>query len=266
MNIAKNAKELLEDLNLHQVPVCPKEVCRKLGIVYDEQPYSGFDGLLLVDGDNQLIGVSSDLKEETRKIYTCAHELGHYYYDIGSGGLIKCNRDDLGYGKQSLNEKENRANQFASELLLPADFFSEDIKNKEPSWDLIQSLASKYGTSLQATATRFVNLTHHTCWIVIARKGKLQRFVKSNFNDFLVDLNNIFKPSKNKALDWLSVTAENWLYENHKTRGKELLLWPLTENRYGETLMLLWDCENSLLDYDSDEEFEDSYDDSPWRR
>lgn len=255
MKVSAHAKELLEDLDLYRAPVIPKEICRKLKIEYDEQPYSGFDGLLLVDGDRQLIGVSSSLGEESRKTFTCAHELGHYYYDIGAGGIIKCNRDDLGYGKQQLNEREKRANLFASELLLPTEFFLKDIQNKKPSWDLIQQLTTKYGTSLQATATRFVNLTHHSCWIVIARAGKLQRFVKADQNDFLIDLNNVYRPSKNKSSDWLTVAADNWLYSNRKTAGRELLLSPLNENQYGDSLMLLWDEGDSLLDeeYDSDE-------------
>lgn len=259
MKISNHTKQLLEDLDMYRVPVLPKEICRKLRIIYDEQPYTGFDGLLLVNGDQQLIGVSSNLGEESRKTFTCAHELGHYYYDIGSGGLIKCNRDDLGYGKHQLSEKEKRANQFASELLLPSEFFLNDIKGKNPSWDLIQQLSTKYGTSLQATATRYVNLSHHSCWIVVGKGGKLQRFVKADHNEFLVDLNTPFKPPKIKATGWLTVSAENWLFANRRTSGKELSLWPLPENQYGESLMLLWDDGDTLQEEndDSDDDFDD---------
>ncbi len=262
MKIGQHAKELLEDLGLYSVPVDPKQICKKLNITYDEQPFSGFDGLLLIDGDQQLIGVSSKLNEESRKTFTAAHELGHYYYDIGSGGLIKCNRDDLGYGKHQLNEKEKRANQFASELLLPSEFFQKDIQHKNPSWDHIQKLSAKYGTSLQATATRYVNLTHHSCWIVVAKGGKLQRFVKADHNEFLIDLNSPYKAPKAKSNDWITVAADNWLYENRRTHGKELSLWPLPENQYGESLMLLWDEGDSLQkDYDdSDDDFNDDDD------
>lgn len=256
MKTATDAKQLLEDLDLFRVPVRPKEVCSKLDIIYDEKPYSGFDGLLLVEGSRQLIGVSSKINEESRKSFTCAHELGHYHYDIAVGGLIKCSRDDVGYGKQSLNEKEKRANQFASDLLLPTDFFLADIRGKAPSWDLIQALASRYETSLQATASRFVALTHHTCWLVISKAGKLQRFVKAEHNEFLIDLNRTYRPARNKSKDWISVCADNWLYDCRRVRDKELLLWPLTENQYGESLMLLWDDGDTLQNdyFESDEE------------
>jgi len=262
MKISKHAKELLEDLDLYSLPVKPKEVCKKLKITYDEQPYSGFDGLLLVDGENQLIGVSSNIVEETRKTFTCAHELGHYYYDLTKDGLIKCNRDDLGYGKQQLNEIEKRANQFASELLLPSEFFLTDIKDKLPSWELIQKLTLKYETSLQATVSRYVNLTHHTCWLIVGKGGRLQRFVKADYNEFLVDLNSPYKPPKSKTSDWITVSADNWLYANRRTTGKELLLWPLPENQYGESLILAWDEGDSLQEgeYDSDENWDDDDD------
>ncbi len=265
MKIPKHVKEFLEDIDLYRVPVFPKEICRKLKIVYDEQPFSGFDGLLLVEGETQLIGVSSKISEESRKTFTCAHELGHYYYDLSTGGIIRCNRDDLGYGKQQLDAKEIRANQFASELLLPTEFFLKDIKGQKPSWDLVQSLSAKYQTSLQATIARFVNLTHQSCWLVVSKAGKLQRYVMADHNEFRIDLNSPYKPPKIKSTDWMTVAADNWLYPNRRTHGKELLLWPLPENQYGESLMLLWDEGDSLQeeDYDSDDGEDDdrfSYD------
>jgi len=267
MTITEDAKGLLEDLDLYSVPVNPREVCKKLKITYDEQPFSGFDGLLLVEGDRQLIGVSSKILEVTRKAFTCAHELGHYYYDLSAGGLIRCNRDDLGYGKQQLAEMEKRANQFASELLLPAEYFLKDIAKQEPSWRLVQQLAEKYKTSLQATITRYVNLTHHSCWLVVARAGKLQRFVKAEHNEFLIDLSGRWKGTTTDTADWLNVSADNWLYANRRTKEKELLLWPLPENQYGESLMLLWDQNNALQEeaYVSEDDDRDHEDDDGYR-
>lgn len=267
MKIARDAKEFLEDVDLYRIPVAPKEICKKLDIAYDERPYDGFDGLLLVDGAKQLIGVNSKISEASRKSFTCAHELGHYYYDVEATALIKCNRDDLGYGKQQLADKEIRANQFASELLLPQEFFLKDIRAKEPSWSLVQELAEKYKTSLQATVTRYVNLTHHTCWVVIAREGKLRRFIKADYNDFKIDLNNPWKGTKSGTSDWLTVSADNWLYPSRKTNEKELLLLSLPENQYGDTLMLLWD-ENGALQEDpyesTDEDEEENEDGYRW--
>jgi len=260
-SITKDVKIFLDDLGLFKLPIDLQEICRKLKINYDEHPFDGFEGLLLVEGGNQLIGVSSKILEKSRKLFTCAHELGHYHYDLVADGIFKCNKDDIGYGKQQIGAKEVRANSFASELLLPSEFFFHDIKSAQPSWDVIGKLATKYGTSLQATASRYVNLAPYTCWLVVAKGGKLQRFVKADQNEFLVDLNSPYKSPKTKATDWMTVSADNWLYANRRTKEKELLLWPLPENQYGESLMLVWDEGDSLqegeFDFDDDGRDED---------
>ncbi len=261
-SIAKDAKQLLEDIDLYSVPVNPVSVCEKLGIVYDEQPYNGFDGTLIVTPRNQLIGVSSKIVEQSRKNFTCAHELGHYQYDIATNQTFKCTKEDTGYGSQGRDEKEIRANEFASELLMPEEFFLKEIRNKEPSWALIEALTGKFDTSLQATASRFINLTHHTCWLVVVKNGKMQRFVKAGHNEFPINLQNTFASPTKKPDDWMPVTADGWLYENRKTRDKEILSWPLSQNQYGESLVLLWDDGNTLLDDEQEEE--DSNESERW--
>lgn len=262
ISITKDVKIFLDDLGLFKLPIDLQEICRKLKINYDEHPFDGFEGLLLVEGGNQFIGVSSKILEKSRKAFTCAHELGHYHYDLITDGIFKCNKDDIGYGKQQIGTGEVRANLFASELLLPTEFFFNDIKNAKPSWELVTNLATKYGTSLQATASRYVNLTPHTCWLVVARGGKLQRFVKADHNEFLIDLNSPYKSPKIKTTDWMTVSADNWLYASRKTREKELLLWPIPENQYGESLMLIWDEGDGLQEeeYDSDDGGDDDDD------
>lgn len=255
-DIRLDVKQLLEDINLYRIPVNPKEVCKKLQIVYDERPYVGFEGILLVEGGTQTIGVSTKIESEERKSFTCAHELGHYHYDIKGDELtIKCTRDDVGYGKQKINEMEMRANQFGSELLMPTDFILEDIKNVSPSFDVIKSLAKKYKTSLQVAANKFVSLTHHTCWIVVAKDGKLQRFTKADHNEFLIDLSRSFRPQKRSNTNqWLKVTADNWLYPSYRTRNKFLHYTFMAQNSYGENMFLLWDQGDTLLNEETDED------------
>lgn len=264
--IIADAKQLLLDVNLFKAPINPIEVCEKLDIIYDEKPYDGFDGTLMVTPSSQLIGVSSKIREQGRKYFTCAHEIGHYHYDLGDINTFKCTRDDTGFGKQKLPDKEIRANTFASELLMPQELFANELKNQKPSWAVIETLATKFGASLQATANRFVRLAGHTCWLVVVKNGKLQRFTKADHNDFAPDLNGTFKVPKTVPTDWQTTLADSWLYSNRKTSGKEILYWPLKENQYGESLVLLWDSENALLEDDYEETDDDGYgdDDSNW--
>lgn len=267
-NYSKDAKELLTDVSLYKLPVNPVEICSKLGVHYQEAEYDGFDGTLIVVGDSQLIGVNSNIKEPGRRAYTCAHEIGHYYYDLATETTFRCTRDDTGHGGGKLDEKEIRANEFASELLMPKDLLLAEMKNQAPSWSIIEKLATKCGTSLQATANRFIKLTHHSCWLVVVRKGKLQRFAKADHNQFFPNLDGKFKAPQIMPSDWKSTLALSWLYENRNTKNKQLLYWPRPENQYGESLVLLWDKGNTLtLDqYAEDEDTEVSQDQWDRRR
>ncbi len=249
MSIVDDAKNFLEDFGLYQIPVNPIKVAEAAGVKYVEGKHDGFEGTLVVVGEDALISVNAGIREEGRRAFTCAHELGHYHYDISTQKSFQCTREDTSSGntKNKLDPKEVRANEFASELLMPKEFFLKEIGRKEPSWDLIKNLSSTFGTSLQATANKFVKLSHHTCWLVVVKNGKLHRFTKSDFNEFALNLDGTFRPPKNMS-GWQSVSANMWLYDQWKTRNKSLLCWPLAENQYGESLVLLWDQKNSLLE------------------
>jgi len=268
--IAEDAKQLLLDLSLYRVPINPVEICGRLDIVYDEQPYEGFDGTLIVSGEKQLIGVSSKIKDAGRKAFTCAHELGHAHYDLNIAKTFHCTRDDVGHGKQKLDEKEVRANEFASELLMPRDLFLAEIQKKEPSWDLLKGLSKTFQTSLQATANRFVKLTYHTCWLVVVKDGVLHRFTKADHNDFAPHLKKSFKPPKTASSGFIETFAESWLYAGRKTKNKKLFYCAMPENQYGECPVLLWDRGNVLQneEYQRDEfdEEQERRDDGPPHR
>lgn len=261
MSVVEDVKHLLEDFGLYQIPVNPIKVADALGVQYVEGKHDGFEGTLVVLGDHAVISVNDSIREEGRRSFTCAHELGHYNYDLAGQKNFQCTRDDTSSGssKIKLDPKEIRANEFASELLMPKEFFLKQIAGKEPSWDLIKSLAGQFGTSLQAAANKYIKLSHHTCWLVVVKNGKLHRFTKSDFNEFALNLDGTFRAPRN-VNGWQTVSANSWLYDQWKTRGKNLLCWPLGENQYGESLVLLWDEKNSLLE-DSYQLSEDDNDD-----
>jgi len=262
-SVGEDAKQLLQDFSLYQIPVDPIKLCGKLNITYDEKPYEAFDGTLIVVGESQTIGVSSNIKDAGRKAFTCAHEIGHYQYDLGSSQSFHCTRDDVGYGKSKLAQMEIRANEFASELLLPKDLFLSQVKKQEPSWEVLQRLSQDFRTSLQATTSRFVKLTHHTCWLVVVREGAIQRFTKADHNEFMLQVSKSFKPPKTNPGRFQETLADSWVYGNRKTKNKKLLYWALPENQYGECPVLLWDRTNVLL---NDEFQGDEFDDEKSQR
>lgn len=243
INFAKDVRELLEDLDLYRLPVVPTKVCERLGIDYIETPYNGIEGTLLVKGSHQLIGVNSRIPEPSRKTFTCAHELGHYYYDLGSQGEMSftCSSSDV-EGLSQKDVRELRANQFAAELLMPEALFKPLIQSETPSWSLISRLAEMCGTSMQATAHRYVELGPHGCWLAILRdNGRVHRYEKSyRVGGAISTLRPILLPHQRES-NWQTVPAKIWLGERRWTRNRKLYQAFLPRNRYGETLALLWD-------------------------
>lgn len=261
-SVSNDAKIFLSDIGLYSLPVDPIVICKKLDIHYDEVPYEGFDGTLIAIGNSQLIGVNSEIIEPGRKAFTCAHELGHVFYDLDSikERSFKCTRHDVGHGKSNNILIEIRANEFASEILLPRELFIKEISNKEPSWGLIKDLANKFGTSLHATANRFVSLSHHLCWLIVVKDGAIQRFTKAEHNQFIPQVKKAFKPPATDPGQFRETLADFWLYERRETKNKKLWFWPLPKNRYEECSILLWDRGNTLTsNFSIGDEFDDEY-------
>lgn len=241
MECSLEVQQLLEDLDLFKLPVVPKDVCRQLDVEYREYQYEGIEGTLIVLGSRQIIGVNAHNKETSRKAFSCAHELGHYYYDLADGtSSFACSPEDITNINPN-NPRELRANQFAAELLMPRKLFEPLIQDEQPSWDLITKLANHCGTSIQATTQRYVELTPHHCWFAILREGKVWRYQKQARSPYHLSTKELPVSWKNIYPGWREVPANIWMGRGRHTRGRKLSQAYLPENSYGETLVLLWD-------------------------
>jgi Zn-dependent peptidase ImmA (M78 family) len=97
-----------------------------------------------------------------RRRFTIAHELAHHIFDIDylnnnvHVDKVVLHRNSL--SAEGVDEKEMRANQFAAELLLPADHLLRmdkvDINNDIE----VQDLAKRFKVSIAALTYRLINL------------------------------------------------------------------------------------------------------------
>ncbi len=117
---------------------------------------------------------------EARKRFSAAHELGHWLHDRGRAAF-GCTAEDLRVvATQMRKERERRANKFAAELLLPAALFGRDARQALPSFAQVRDLATRYRTSLTATAIRLVELSPYPLLLFCSdRKGKRLWFTRS---------------------------------------------------------------------------------------
>lgn len=178
---AECARRLLQELNIQAIPIQPQNIAKQLEIViWERDMESQYDGCLMRVGDVWGILINSQIQSQSRKRFTIAHELGHYHLDREATGDRRCHGGELGFFN-ARGPAEQRANQFAVELLMPSPFFQEDAENL-PNVGLpaIDALSARYATSLTSTAIRYTRLSPHICAIVFSENGQIKYFAYSD--------------------------------------------------------------------------------------
>ena len=152
----RKANELLHKHGVEHPPVPVEELAVAMGISLRFEPFTGeMSGLLHRTSGGATIGVNS-AHASTRQRFTVAHELGHYLLHndelhVDEGFLFRDAR-----AATATHEQEIEANQFAANLLMPAEFLRrEDVNVLDVEHaDAVRELAEKYGVSVQAMTLR----------------------------------------------------------------------------------------------------------------
>ena len=165
------AQALLEELGIDTTPDI-RAVASALGVGIEETDVASFDGALVrVKGTTEgLIAVRQTIREEEKKNFTIAHELGHLLLP-GHEDSSVCLRSDVETWDSGLPKQEIEANEFAGELLMPTRLLTGLLSGRTPSFELIDSLARGFSTSLTATAYRLVQVTGYACAVVWSEGG-----------------------------------------------------------------------------------------------
>lgn len=171
------ALELIETLQIDSPELIDVElIAAHHDIFVRYRPLTGQEGHLLRAKSRALIVVNEAAKHSDKWRFVIAHELGHFFLHPEHDQLPICTQQDLAawYYTSGL---EREANDFAAELLMPRHLFSPscDQLGDEPMPSLkhISALAQRFGTSLTATALRFVQLTQHNVALVHATCGRI---------------------------------------------------------------------------------------------
>jgi Zn-dependent peptidase ImmA (M78 family) len=167
------AERLLEEHGALRRPVPIEDVASALGIVIrrsaTDEEVSGF--LYRDKTGTTVIGVNAR-QHPNRQRFTTAHELGHFLLHVRSGvhvdstsnGPLVLLRSEV--SSEGTDPEEVEANAFASEVLMPASLFEQDLQKYAPL-DLMEDealdeafsqLASLYQVSKQAVAFRVSRL------------------------------------------------------------------------------------------------------------
>ena len=172
----KEARKLLDQFKIKEVPVPVEVIAEKLGAKIVEKPFSGnepLSGALIRTSKSTVIAINGAVSD-TRKRFTLAHELAHLvlhkgdiFVDVVPRVMLKRHAEvNMRNASPSRTEdkKELEANQFAAELLMPKELIDEFLTlllDESPSLDvedLIETLAKQFGVSQRTMEYRLVGL------------------------------------------------------------------------------------------------------------
>jgi Zn-dependent peptidase ImmA (M78 family) len=168
-------------------------------------------------GDNAIVTVDENTSEE-RKLFSIAHEIGHWIYDRGRG-IYLCEKQDLSVpwnGRKKTNTIEHRANSFAAELLMHRPWFRSEAYNREMSFDTVEELRKKFKTSRTSTAIRLIELGSYLGMLALFDKSARRKWYCMS-----ADFPDNFYPCRSAPLDsmvWQDIVHKNII----KTKIREV--------------------------------------------
>lgn len=166
------AWRLTQDYCLDTVAPTPVEdIAMDRGVLCLDGILTGCLARLVRKGNRGVIRISHDIREEGRKRFGIAHELGHWFLHEAESQMFICTAEQMRDYKGSPLEVE--ANLFASELLMPTFLIRPLVENAPPTMESIGNVAKSFNTSLTATGMKFVDLNRHECVLVLSTAGRI---------------------------------------------------------------------------------------------
>jgi hypothetical protein len=213
--------------------------------------------LLRVPGGGGGIMIAAG-QDPGRRRFSLAHELGHYHIPShhGVGVALYCADSDLRARASDARRLEWEANDFAAELLMPFRLFSEDVRNRDATFAVAQSLAgdTMYDVSVTAAAWRLVETTSEACALVVSVDGNIEWAVRSSaWNQPLPERHrplpaaslaaavtrgelSVPKGEQVDPMAWLSSADGRWV----ASAATQLVESTHVVTRLGQVLSLLW--------------------------
>ena len=149
------AQEVIQQAGITEPPVPVQQLAERCGVPVLLEPFGdALSGLVVVLEDHAVIGVNS-LHAEVRQRFTIGHELGHHLLDHHDRFHI-----DLGPSAEHGHppgydwRSERAANDFAAELLMPAQLVHTAFEGSQSATEL----AVEFEVSELAMGYRLVNL------------------------------------------------------------------------------------------------------------
>ena len=225
------------------------ELARQLGLSVREVDSQGFDGALVRSASEMkgIIYVKQTMREQTRKRFTIAHEIGHFILHCGQS--LSCGSTDIEAWKGDQSDPERQADEFASELLLPSVEVLNQIGSQWPSFQLVGAIADHFCVSLTATARKYCDVAPQDCAVVWSVDGIIRwMHPSSRFNHWIPVGEKLGVDSfaagalagKVIPQEMQEVAAEEWISSNWLVDNAVICEQTIPMPHYKGCLSLLW--------------------------
>lgn len=167
--IVTKATELLGTYWDGQLPVDEKLFTDGLGIEvhFDDELEDSVSGFLYVEAGQAQI-VINKRQSLTRQRFTTCHEVAHHYLQHAKSGGVRWDEPVVLFRSlAAFSKEEAEANQFAAEILMPADLVKSEAKRLALSKrhdarfgnaNFLSTLASRFNVSESAMTCRLASL------------------------------------------------------------------------------------------------------------
>ena len=194
-----------------------------------------------------IIAVRGDIREEGRKLFTVAHEVGHYLLPQHGLEPALCRGGEVQSWSLRLLAREQDANTFAAEILIPREVVLP-LAQEPPSFAHINDLASRRRTSLTATGVRYVELAERRLALVYSQKGEIAWYRASVEFKRGIPIGQVGRHTVAGRLFsggdspncFVELPAIEWLYDVNLREDSRLLEWSRPLPLYDAVLTLLY--------------------------
>lgn len=220
------AKNFLENTGFKEITnISMKLLVGGLGAILVEEPIKNADGIIHFGKPLSLIKVNSEIKYETRKRFTIAHEIGHllmhkdiepHFENANTLNWFSNVEKQLKKGMQELE-----ANEFAAELLMPEEIFIDEARNYPFSPDLLKYLADRFQTSITSTVFRYLTFPLTPICVFFISNGRVKYWKKSSdLKVYCRDVTKLSPPSDSVAKEYIDANYE-FIYSG-KEKAQEI--------------------------------------------
>jgi Zn-dependent peptidase ImmA (M78 family) len=181
-----------------------------------------------------------------RRRFAIAHQLGHFLLKTHRGDR-QCSGRDLGEARRDTDHRkeEMQANRFAAGYLMPKPWFTAFVETLgKPSVAHLPVLARTYGVTIEAAASRYVDLTQAMCGFVFVKDG-LVRLIRTSrsFPPMALAVSDVAPASllagaAEGRTDWVPAEARDWLSLQRDARPPKLLRQTLARANGVQIVML----------------------------